>query len=298
MKSVLPLGATSIELEGALPESVRAELAGFSLLPCGPGITLSVLSATPARLEARRGLIASVHGIWELGNEGHSLAVYARELSTEMPVVRFDLEGAEGELRIAPSIPDWALVPAVVSVGLQVLSMRLLAERGGVLLHASGIACERAILFVGPSGAGKTTAARNSRAKATTFCDDRAVVYLDRGGEYRVLASPFQQRSRSVPGDHPLAALCLLTQALRPRVRELSRARGVARLASRAFLPLWDRQAVERSLSFLGRLARRVPTVDLELADSPSFLALLEPWLCPPTPPSRAATSVAERGNR
>ena len=60
-----------------------------------------------------------------------------------------------------------------------------LADRvGGLVLHASGIEVDGgAVLFIGPSGAGKTTAA-NHCAGARWFARDRAIVYPTERGWY------------------------------------------------------------------------------------------------------------------
>ena len=57
-------------------------------------------------------------------------------------------------------------------------------REGGVVLHASGIEVEGgAVLFIGPSGAGKTTAAHHC-PNARWFARDRAVVFPGPGGWY------------------------------------------------------------------------------------------------------------------
>jgi hypothetical protein len=58
----------------------------------------------------------------------------------------------------------------------------IVLREGGLVLHASGIELgEKAVLFVGPSGAGKTTAANHCEG-ARWFARDRAVVYPTSGG--------------------------------------------------------------------------------------------------------------------
>lgn len=62
------------------------------------------------------------------------------------------------------------------------LAVATVYRRGGVVLHAAGVELDgRAVLFVGPSGAGKTTAC-SLTAGARGFVRDRAVLVPDRKG--------------------------------------------------------------------------------------------------------------------
>jgi hypothetical protein len=59
----------------------------------------------------------------------------------------------------------------------QILLARLLAERRGCYLHSDGIAMGgKGFLFVGHSGAGKSTIATLLQEKAEILCDDRMIV--------------------------------------------------------------------------------------------------------------------------
>src|SRR5437867_6048070 len=69
---------------------------------------------------------------------------------------RFDIEGTRGELKLCdtPFEPRARSVENFLRVALAWKAM----ERGGLLLHASGLVRDgRAYLFFGPSGSGKTT---------------------------------------------------------------------------------------------------------------------------------------------
>lgn len=67
---------------------------------------------------------------------------------------------------------------------LTALAGALVDRVGGVVLHATGVELDGGVvLFVGPSGAGKTTAA-NHAAGALAFARDRAAIYASSGGWY------------------------------------------------------------------------------------------------------------------
>lgn len=76
--------------------------------------------------------------------------------------------------RVAPNTNGFTSLLTLVASAVDV-------HRGGLLLHATGVDLDgRAILFVGPSGAGKTTSANHCRG-LSWFARDRAAVYPWRG---------------------------------------------------------------------------------------------------------------------
>jgi hypothetical protein len=88
---------------------------------------------------------------------------------TKMEIYNGDLvqnsyqEGHMGSLTMAPTD--------------QILLARLLADRSGCYLHSDGISMDgRGFLFVGHSGAGKSTIATLLKDKAEILCDDRMIV--------------------------------------------------------------------------------------------------------------------------
>jgi hypothetical protein len=81
--------------------------------------------------------------------------------------------------------------PYSIDSVLRIVHTLLLSTRGGFLLHAaSGIRNGRACLFVGPSGAGKTTIARLAPPDVTLLTDEISYVrYV--GGEFVAFGTPF-----------------------------------------------------------------------------------------------------------
>lgn len=70
-------------------------------------------------------------------------------------------------------VPSEAGCSALVTA----LTAAVVSREGGFVLHAAGVEIDgRAVLFIGPSGAGKTTAANHCHG-ARWFARDRAVVY-------------------------------------------------------------------------------------------------------------------------
>ncbi|MCS6900371.1 MAG: hypothetical protein RMJ98_11945 [Myxococcales bacterium] len=139
-----------------------------------------------------------------------------------------------------------------------ITSLLLLRSGRGALFHACGHADERgAILFLGQSGAGKTTLARQL-PPSSVLSDDQ--VALLGGPSVTLCSTPFVGvLGRTIPPRHaPLRALLLLDSDRRGEIHQLStRQRSAALLAC---LPLYARDAVLASsaLALIDRL-RAVP---------------------------------------
>jgi hypothetical protein len=87
-------------------------------------------------------------------------------------------EVLKAELRIYPEG-----APESLGVFLNLLASLLLPSRSAVLIHASGVVVDgEGLVFLGESGAGKTTTARRAgREGALRIADDLAVVHIENG---------------------------------------------------------------------------------------------------------------------
>ena len=131
-------------------------------------------------------------------------------------------ESSEASLRLPPAPHDWSDpdTASAVSLGLsdflKTCLQVLLLERGGTLLHASGVERGgRGFAFLGPTGAGKSTAARllgGSRG-ARVLNDDLVAVCLEGEGA-TVRATPWigSKGGECSPGQAPLACIFVLSR--------------------------------------------------------------------------------------
>lgn len=112
-----------------------------------------------------------------------------------------DWSGREGEVLRAELriFPDGA--PESLGMFLRLLTSLLLPSRRAVLVHASGVASQgEGVVFLGESGAGKTTTARRAgREGALRFADDLAILHVGKGGCVRVEPCRFDRGGR-LPG--------------------------------------------------------------------------------------------------
>lgn len=134
-------------------------------------------------------------------------------------------------------------------------------------------------LFLGQSGAGKTTLARlwaRQQGAACILSDDRLVVRRA-GDRCVVYGTPWHgEGGFSRPGPaSPLRRIFFLKQASADAARALSPAEAAARLFSCSFVPHYLHSHVERGLTTLAAIASAVPCYELSFVADPSVIAFL-----------------------
>ena len=160
----------------------------------------------------------------------------------------------------------------------EVLIANLLARGRGVELHSCGIidGDGRGHLFVGVSGAGKSTTARLWGDRARGVVSDDRVIVRERDGAMWMFGTPWHGEAElSMPGGVPLTGVYLLVQAETNALRALDPAEAVARLFRCTFPLFHDPAALEFTLAFLERLAARVPVRELRFARDPAVVDLV-----------------------
>ena len=154
---------------------------------------------------------------------------------------------------------------------LRILHSLILAERGGFLLHAaSAIWDNRAYLFSGVSGAGKTTMTRLAPADVTLLTDEISYVRPEAAwpkdvepgdGAYRAFGTPFAGELAKA-GENcsaAISALFFLEQGPVNRVEELSSTEAVRRLMRNILFFAEDPALVEELLATACDFVARVP---------------------------------------
>jgi hypothetical protein len=154
-------------------------------------------------------------------------------------------------------------------------------EAGGLLLHAAGLLRNgRGYLFFGPSGAGKTTAARVSHAEAGAIVlNDDLVVLLPRADRWWVQATPFTNPSQVPPsGDwcSPLHAIYRLAHSRQVRSEPIVPALALAELLTSCPIVSGDPDRADRLLARLDHLVRAVPVKRLYLRPDASFWVVID----------------------
>ena len=160
----------------------------------------------------------------------------------------------------------------------ELLVANLLARGRGVELHGCGVIdhAGRGHLFVGQSGAGKTTTARMWGDDARSIISDDRVIVREHDGELRMYGTPWHGEAElASPESAPLAGVYLLTQANENELRELPAAVAVARLFGCAFPPFHNADAVAFTISMLERIVSRVPVREFRFTLDGAALKLI-----------------------
>ncbi len=210
--------------------------------------------------------------VWRLEEVGEQrLLTFRSPIFGREPylAVEFDREYTRGEgetLVGGPVLSEGELHPFVYPFD-EVVFLARLSRGRGVLVHACGLALGgRGVLFLGTSGAGKSTTARlwKERGGVTILSDDRIVIRAE-GDGYRIFGTPWHgEAGWETPASARLDAVFILDQAPRNRLQELAPSNAVAQVMVRAFPAMWDQQGLEFAVRFLARLAERVPVRRLQ----------------------------------
>lgn len=144
---------------------------------------------------------------------------------------------------------------------LRIVHSLVLAERGGLLLHAASAICDgQAYLFSGVSGAGKTTMTRLAPAGITLLTDEISYLRPAAAG-YAAFGTPFAgELARS--GENcsaPVAALFFLEKGLENRIDELPSAEALRRLMRNILFFAQDKGLVEKLFATACDFVARVP---------------------------------------
>jgi hypothetical protein len=172
--------------------------------------------------------------------------------------------------------PGWSSLLAL-GAGELIVRTGLIFSRG-LVFHASGIddgGC--GVLFVGQSGAGKSTQAAvwSSVAGVIVMNDDRIAVRLE-DARFFCYGMPWGG-TLEIAKNHqaPLDAIMLLEKGNENSIRRLSREASFPLLMARAFLPYWEVSLLERSLDILSELVARVPVYALRCRPEPDVIPLV-----------------------
>jgi hypothetical protein len=162
----------------------------------------------------------------------------------------------------------------------QLWAVHLLARDGGLLCHGCAVVYEgRGLLFLGHSGAGKTTMARlwSAIPGATILSDERVIIRRDAGG-YRLYGTPWPGEGRFFnPLSAPLDRLYILAHGSANRLQQFAGTVATAEVLSRSLAPFWHRELMAQSLMTASALCRAAAVSRLEFLPDQRVVEFLQP---------------------
>ena len=197
------------------------------------------------------------------------------EFGTDVWQLSLDSGFRHGTLVEAPVMPD-RTVRADGYPLLEYIVARLLARHDGALIHAStAIVDEGAYVFVGHSGAGKSTIASIAEAEGARIPTDDRTILTVRDGMPMAWGTPWHgSLIRKSPEGAPLRGLYLLQKAKEDRCEPLPGSRAVKELFVRLIQPRLHPREVQLTLEVLERIVERVPVAILHFRPTPAAFAL------------------------
>lgn len=171
----------------------------------------------------------------------------------------FDIDRNGHKLHLQPSLPLSSSIRAACEAGM--------VQREGLPLHASLVAKDGfGVIFLGPSGMGKSTKARlwEKYLGADFLIGDRPGLRKT-GGKWYAFGMPWDgkdavYRQTSVP----VRALVWLEQAKENRIELMNQVQAMAVMLKQAMMPVWDDRAMDGAAELMGKLAKELPMYHLQ----------------------------------
>ncbi len=218
--------------------------------------------------------------LWRLYRDGRDRIYRFAVGDTIYKEARIGEDLREGSIRLARAAQPAGEPVYPLQYPLDELLVSALLGRGrGIEIHGCGLADADGTgrLFVGVSGAGKSTTARLWRDAGcrTILSDDRIIVRPHEDG-FAMHGTPWHgEGCFASPARVRLDRIYFLRHGPENRRTALPGADAAARLFRCSFTPLFDAAAIACSLEFLSRLVAAVPCEDYAFAPTPAAVDTL-----------------------
>ena len=162
----------------------------------------------------------------------------------------------------------------------ELLIMNLLARGRGVEVHACGIIDSKGKghLFVGQSGAGKTTIARiwHGEAGVTVLSDDR-IILRKIENKIWMYGTPWHGEAElASPAQAPLTRAYFLNHGLKNEILQQGRVEALARLFACSFVPFYSSETLDFTVGFFEEVVKTVPCYELRFVPDKGVIEFLQ----------------------
>jgi hypothetical protein len=162
----------------------------------------------------------------------------------------------------------------------ELLFINFLSSGRGVEVHACGVveSMGRGHLFLGQSGAGKTTIAKlwQKEPGVTVLSDDRIILRQD-DGKFWIYGTPWHgDAGLASPSRAPLTAVYFLEKGQKNELVAQKATDSISRLFTCSFPPFYNRDALDFSLGFLEGVVRDAPCYELKFIPDKSVVEFIQ----------------------
>jgi hypothetical protein len=165
---------------------------------------------------------------------------------------------------------------------MELLMVNYLAQGRGVIIHGCGIKHnDRGLLFVGESGAGKTTMARiwSQESDVEVLSDDRTLV-RKKDDHFVMYGTPWHGEGKfGSPGSVRLDQIFFIKHAQENSVLKSDNAHSVTQFLLCSFPPFWDVAGMEYSIDVFSDLAAAIPCRMLSFKQDGSIIGFVDKLL-------------------
>jgi len=279
-KSYLRIGDITVALCSNSPD-LRASITGaaqiFQVERCEPDAIITARWGDIGRLSPADKVFES-GGVWELYKRDDWYC-FSFQSAPVGPVryksARFNTDFTRGEILINPDYFDVRepIYPLEYPLD-ELVFLNLLAQSGGIEVHACGLTDADGIghLFIGQSGAGKTTTAQlwKAASNAQILSDDR-IILREVDGVIWMYGTPWHGEAALASSVRvPLSQIYFLRHGLQNELESVKAAAAVSRLFACAFPFFYSRDALGFALRFLERVVELVVCAELRFVPDPS----------------------------
>jgi hypothetical protein len=185
-----------------------------------------------------------------------------------------------GEVYLHPPFfdPDKPVDPTEYPLD-ELLITNLLAQGRGVEIHACGVIAPSGdgYLFVGQSGAGKTTMARIlQKANVRILSDDR-IILRQIDNRFWIYGTPWHGEAElACPDRSPLREIFFLRHGATNELENQKGTEAIANLFASSFVPFYNGAGLDFTLGFFERLTQAVPCHELKFVPDESIINYLK----------------------
>ena len=212
--------------------------------------------------------------IWNLARKGNRSVV---QIFPDIPGLKrtllFKSPLKEAQLCFVGEAGDPFYGPTI-----ELLMINCLAQGNGLILHACGVVRKgKGLLFVGESGAGKSTAAGlwSGEQGVEVLSDDRTIV-RKKGNDFRMYGTPWHGEGKfGSPGNARVEGIFFLSHGEENAMRDMKAVDAAARLLACSFPPYWDPEGMAFTLEFISDLTAGVRCRELSFRPDGSVVEFI-----------------------